>query len=519
MRFLGFLVGSLGFARSQIRILSPASLQKVFADGGERETPNGIIVASTATFGTPAYGESFVGKLLLINNTSCEADYEDQLKQYNITVGEKHTGNALRDVFLIPRGKCSFVQKVAVAEKMGADAVIIMDSPDSQWTRRQIVQVILADDGNGQRISIPSVLVEKNDGAALAAADYSAAPPLINMEWNLPQTYLVRVDFWTSSGSAEANKFLAAMEPLVARLKGSINFKPHYYILRLQPDLKEDESASVMCFRGNTELCAPPPDFGTGALTSQNVLEENIRQLCLLKLYSDPVAVPDPDYEGEVTYSKVWWDYIVRFPKECPLKIAEQSGDRKFGTSCSERVMKAVGADPAVVKNCVEEQALALLQTERDNNAWGVMSLRVNGARFSGNLESSLVLKAMCSAFEKEPEECAEAAKLLPAGAGGPGVHTTTIIHASTFSIGHTLLLMVLLGVTIVGALYLYQAYQTRGMRNALRHEVMLEVKNQLQDWYRVDEPSTGVWNELGGAQQSARNVKETEFANLKFRT
>eukprot|EP01055_Gregarina_sp_Pseudo9_P004530 Gregarina_sp_Pseudo_9__4529@NODE_46_length_5037_cov_13_741297_g43_i0_p2_GENE_NODE_46_length_5037_cov_13_741297_g43_i0NODE_46_length_5037_cov_13_741297_g43_i0_p2_ORF_typecomplete_len513_score121_44PA/PF02225_22/1_8e11PAP_PilO/PF06864_12/2_6e03PAP_PilO/PF06864_12/0_091_NODE_46_length_5037_cov_13_741297_g43_i024884026 len=511
---LGILWCCLLLAAAQIRILSPASLQKVFAEGGERETSNGIIVASTATFGTPTYGESFVGRLLLVNTTACEANYADELSQYNITVGEKRVGDAVRDVFLVPRGDCSFVQKVAVAERMGADAVIIMDAPDSNWTRRQIVQVILADDGNGQRVSIPSVLVEKNDGAALAQANFSI-PPLINMEWNLPQTFLVRADFWTSSGSAEANRFLAQMAPLIAKMRGFVYFKPHYYILRLQQNLKEDESAIAMCYKGDPDLCAAPPDVGSGPTTAQDVLNENLRQLCLLRLYSEVVPVEDPDYQGEVFYSKIWWDYVSQYYKECPLRVSDQVGAKRFGAECSEQLMRSVGADPAVVQNCVEEQGSTLLQNEKNNNAWGVSSMRVNGMRFSGNLEPSLVLRAVCSAFEREPSECQEAAHLLP---GKGASKDRVIVHPTTHPLLHTVIALLVLGTIAMGAMYLYQAHQTRGMRNALRHEVMLEVKSQLQDWYRVEDTSSGVWNELHGAQHT-RPLKETEFVKLKFRS
>lgn len=47
--------------------------------------------------------------------------------------------------------------------------------------------------------------------------------------------------------------------------------------------------------------------------------------------------------------------------------------------------------------------------------------------------------------------------------------------------------LLVVSGVSAIG-LYLYQNYMLKSVHDSLRHEVMLEVRNQLRDYHQLDE-------------------------------
>lgn len=65
----------------QLRVIFPPSLQQMFGPKGVHEVQNGIIPASTATFGSPTYGESFVGRLFAINSSlGCDNDYTEELR-------------------------------------------------------------------------------------------------------------------------------------------------------------------------------------------------------------------------------------------------------------------------------------------------------------------------------------------------------------------------------------------------------------------------------------------------------
>ena len=57
------------------------------------------------------------------------------------------------------RGSCSFVTKVRNIEDAGGSLAIIIDT-----ITEDIENVIMVDDGNGNGIRIPSMLITKKDG-------------------------------------------------------------------------------------------------------------------------------------------------------------------------------------------------------------------------------------------------------------------------------------------------------------------------------------------------------------------
>ena len=63
---------------------------------------------------------------------------------------------------LVKRGLCSPAQKVKNIEEAGGHAAIIVDDKDEP-----IDKMFLADDGNGNDISIPAVLISFSDGNKL----------------------------------------------------------------------------------------------------------------------------------------------------------------------------------------------------------------------------------------------------------------------------------------------------------------------------------------------------------------
>lgn len=63
---------------------------------------------------------------------------------------------------IMNRGKCSFVTKVLHAEKMGAVGAIIVDSHSNfNWDS---LSVIMADDGRGNLVHIPSMMISHKNG-------------------------------------------------------------------------------------------------------------------------------------------------------------------------------------------------------------------------------------------------------------------------------------------------------------------------------------------------------------------
>ncbi|CAE8620077.1 unnamed protein product, partial [Polarella glacialis] len=155
-------------AKGQVRIMAPDSLV------GELSASGGRIDGSTATFGAPFYGERILGQLLWGESAGkhhCTADdYSVPTPQEFMPPGKTYKEVRLINIVLVERGTCSFVTKVKVARQKKAHAVIIVDKENSNLTAHDIRRVIVADDGYGANVDIPSILVSREEGQKLIDA-------------------------------------------------------------------------------------------------------------------------------------------------------------------------------------------------------------------------------------------------------------------------------------------------------------------------------------------------------------
>ena len=113
---------------------------------------------------------------------------------------------------------------------------------DSDKTAEDIQRVIMADDGWGENILIPTMLISRFDGSKLidaVAAGRRQTPPadvLVELAWDIPRAEVVMMDFWMSSGSRETNEFLERFKAVAEGMKNFLQFVPHYHIFSLPAD-------------------------------------------------------------------------------------------------------------------------------------------------------------------------------------------------------------------------------------------------------------------------------------------
>ncbi|CAE7944131.1 VSR5, partial [Symbiodinium sp. KB8] len=89
-------------------------------------------------------------------------------------------------VLLVRRGLCTFVTKVRIAQEKGAQAVVVVDRETSSNTPEDIQKVVMADDGWGNSVQIPSILVSKTEGQLLIdAAKHETV--MVELDWNIPR--------------------------------------------------------------------------------------------------------------------------------------------------------------------------------------------------------------------------------------------------------------------------------------------------------------------------------------------
>eukprot|EP00434_Breviolum_minutum_P022870 symbB.v1.2.020179.t1/scaffold1684.1/size105940/2 len=137
----------------QIRILAPPLVARNF------KASHGRIFGSTSTFGAPFYGDLVYGRLVYgiprKENHCTEEDYDVPEPEEYTPEGKSYKEVRLINIILVERGTCSFVTKVK------AHAVIIVDTQGSKRTARDIQNIIVADDGYGSTVDIPSVLISR----------------------------------------------------------------------------------------------------------------------------------------------------------------------------------------------------------------------------------------------------------------------------------------------------------------------------------------------------------------------
>jgi extracellular elastinolytic metalloproteinase len=65
----------------------------------------------------------------------------------------------LTPIVIVDRGECTFVTKVRNIEKMGVKMAIIVDDKEENTE-----DLIMADDGTGHSVNIPSFIIRKKEG-------------------------------------------------------------------------------------------------------------------------------------------------------------------------------------------------------------------------------------------------------------------------------------------------------------------------------------------------------------------
>eukprot|EP00929_Paragymnodinium_shiwhaense_P053176 TRINITY_DN26620_c0_g1_i1.p1 TRINITY_DN26620_c0_g1~~TRINITY_DN26620_c0_g1_i1.p1 ORF type:complete len:546 (+),score=148.81 TRINITY_DN26620_c0_g1_i1:150-1640(+) len=466
---------------AQVRVMAPEWLVKSFS------TSKGRIDGSTATFGAPFYGERILGKLVYgeskENHTHCtESDYYIPPPEEFPTTGHEYSQVRLIHIALVRRGKCSFVTKVRVAAAKGAHAVIIVDKEDSVLTQKDIQKIIVADDGYGQNIDVPSMLISKEEGQKLIDGA-KKSQVIVELAWDVPTNHVVLMDLWMSAGSRESLQFMKDFAPKRKALNEAVKFVPHFHVFGMQSTTDYND----LCSSSDAEYCAEDPD-GSGSITGKMVLEEDVRQLCIhdeTKVKRDANEELQMKGVKKVEYAEKFWNYVERFVDSCPLDGAKPERDR-FGRECAENLMKKVGIDVGKVNECMLANKEEKLKQQREETAWSPRALRINGWRYSGAMDADLVTRAICTGFVNQPDACRQleepvnVAKLKQwMGRNTPkqkGVSLTTMMTV-----------LGVIGVLSFGALMLYKHTLPKSIHTALREEVMLEVQSQMASYKQLD--------------------------------
>lgn len=373
-------------------------------------------------------------------------------------------------VFVVRRGDCTFVTKVLVAQKKRANAVIIVDAEDSTYTAADIQNMIVADDGYGANVKIPSVLISNEEGSKLIeAAMRRTEPVIVELAWDIPTQHVVRVDLWLMPGGSE---FLMDFKEKALALKWNLDFVPHWAVF----DLPGGDFNQQCTDPTTAKYCCNDPD-GSGPVTGKDVALEAQRLSCIREL----TGKRDPkNSHNTAIFSEVWWKYVFELHKRCPLD--GKTPATRFGPQCAKTAGKAAGVDEDAVDRCVMMQGSSILEKQKADRAWSPTALRINGWRFSGPHDSEIVSRAVCSAYVIEPPICKEISDPIPL----QGVNVADNQYEGETGV-LTILFVLAAAVGCLGfVLHLHRRYMIRDVRSMFQSDVHMEVKSHMAQYAQL---------------------------------
>ena len=476
-----------------------------------------------ALFGIPPYGGSIQEKLYYAADNLCGPTVNPRS---GFPVEKDDDGNQKPwqspFILMVDRGDCTFVQKVRNAQRAGAAAVIIADNTclcgatDCKFGPNQdeceSEEPIMADDGSGADISIPSFLLFKQDADKIKAVITQNQPVRVEMTFSVPAPDArVEYDLWTTPADPVSMPFLKTFREGAVALGKLAYFTPHMYIYdgSLAGCYEDEEEGSGggycagLCTNGG-RYCATDPDgdFDAG-VSGQDVVRESLRRLCIWNKYGKVDGV------GEA-----WWDYVQEFTNQC-----NDPDHPEYFTqdTCIADAMKRAKVDKSVVDDCMSESggleedkpnALfeASLADKVSAGAFLIPSVFVNQAPIRGVLSFSTVFRAVCAGYAtgSEPTICRSCAnchneeQCVKDGKCKSGYDSTNSMAQS--GVSPTVFTASLLIVSLIFAVTGFIIYrrQQRYMRN--------EILGIMQEYMPVDA------NKVGESTAISDEYEESEF-------
>lgn len=206
-----------------------------------------------ANYGYVPYGKSLIGTLHLANpRNGC------------LPLEPFKTNNTHSDpspIVVMERGDCHFVTKTHYAQLIGAKLALIIDNRDENED-----YVIMIDDGFGHDISIPTIMISKEDGKNIL--QYLDSEKLddrfsvaLSFHFDMPNPDdTVEYELWMSAMDEKSYEFIANFNEKRKVLGSAAAFTPHY-ALWFCPICKSqnfEKTTNENCVSGG-RYCAPDP--------------------------------------------------------------------------------------------------------------------------------------------------------------------------------------------------------------------------------------------------------------------
>jgi len=399
-----FRPGNDGSGASNLQVRLPIQLSK----GGGYDH-------SEAGFGSPPYGGHSIEQNLYHT--------DDSLCSGAIDIN-KIGPTAVPFTLIVDRGDCTFVQKVRNAQRSGATAVIVADNVCQcehdhictleKGTECQVRAPLMADDGSGGDVTIPAMLILKQDADEIKAVLEKGTSVRVEMVWSVPNPNdHVELDLWSMVTDPKSKIFQTMWKEAQMKLGDTISFTPHYYITDGLKANCRDQSHNNMCYTlctNHGRYCAHDPDNDLDyGISGANVVEESLRRLCIWNIYGSNGSGPE------------LFTYMREF-MECDT-------DEDFmNEKCINGALSRVKIDKHKVNQCMTDSGgieapdvNKVLQHQLDElkaNEVRATVVYVNGVQISGALNFDVVFKAVCAGYKEgtQPDICAKCADCTDTG-------------------------------------------------------------------------------------------------------
>lgn len=253
----------------------------------------------------------------------------------------------------------------------------------------------MVDDGNGNGIRIPSMLITRKDGDIIKDTLLNKKEHIALMatfEMDRPDNR-VEYDFWYTSSDDRALDFLRDFKENHLAFGADVQMTPHFAFWTC--DQCDDAILKRDCF-GNGDYCAiNEKNLNT---TGASILQEDLRQKCI--------------YEATTGSSQhLWWEYIAEFHRECYNEVTEE---------CSKNAQEKLGINWDKTEKCVDKgffgkndrhkQKNEMFEAEKEYyQKFGPSffpGMVINNRTYMGVLDPENVFLAICAGFKDSPSEC-----------------------------------------------------------------------------------------------------------------
>lgn len=320
---------------------------------------------------------------------------------------------------LVDRGGCSFVEKVRNAQRDNAAAVFIADDRcicnENKVCEEDPTAIcehyipVMDDDGSGDDIKIPSMMLYKSDAEILKSQIINGTRVDVNLSFPVPKAVDGRTEYvlWTSVDDQVSNQFVSTFLEAALELKDRAVFTPKVLIkdgteLGCREYGLQDEVACPGSCTNFGRYCAGKlygDDDDEYQYHGTKMVVESLRRMCIWEVYgkADGVGVQ-------------WWKYMREWNQKCL--------NSQYSANCAANVFQDVGIDPVLIETCMEDAGhfqeneknvlldISILEAE-DYEASFAPALYVNDVVIRGSLSFASVLYTLCQTFESRiPDIC-----------------------------------------------------------------------------------------------------------------